>query len=58
MKFWAVLGSGGCREKKFPTAMSAYATFWVGFHNFMWARKHFQIFKKYILASALKCYII
>ena len=42
MRFWAVLGSRGCREKKFPKCHK-YATFWGGFFNFLWARKHFQI---------------
>jgi hypothetical protein len=34
IKFWAVLGSRGCREKKLPTAISmqffgvVFSTFW------------------------------
>ena len=40
MKFWAVLGNLGCREKN----RDMYATFW----------GVFSTFKKYILASALK----
>ena len=33
MKFWAVLGSRGCREKKLPTAISMQI-FWVVFSTF------------------------
>ena len=33
MKFWAVLGSRGCREKKPPNCRK-YATFWGGFLMF------------------------
>ena len=37
MKFWAVLGSRGCREKKpLPTAISMQL-FGDGFFNFLWA---------------------
>ena len=44
MKFWAVLGSQGCREKKLPTAISTYATFWGVFLNLLWAKKKGLIF--------------
>ena len=36
MKFWAVWGSRGCREKK-PSNCHKYATFWDGFFKFLWA---------------------
>ena len=38
MKFWAGLGSWGCREKK-PPKCHKYATFWGGFFNFLWEKK-------------------
>jgi hypothetical protein len=38
MKFWAVLGCGGCREKTTPNCHK-YATFWGGFFNFLWEKK-------------------
>jgi hypothetical protein len=41
MKFWAGLGSRGCREKKTPNCHE-YATFWGGFFNFLWAKKKFK----------------
>ena len=40
MKFWAVLGCWGCREKKTPNC-HRYATFWCGFFNFLWANFYF-----------------
>jgi hypothetical protein len=45
MKFWAVLGSRGCSEKK-PPNCHKYATFWGGFFNFLWAKKESKIFLK------------
>ena len=38
MKFWAVLGNQGCREKKTPNCHK-YATFCGGFFNFLLAKK-------------------
>ena len=38
MKFWAVLGQSGCKEKK-PPDCHKYATFFGGFFNFLWAKK-------------------
>ena len=52
MKFWAVLGRRGCREKN-PPNCHKYATFWGVFFNFLWAKKIFRIFQK-----ILKSYII
>ena len=49
MKFWAVLGSLGCRENKTPNCHK-YATFWGGFFN--WAKK--IKFKKKIAHKKLK----
>jgi hypothetical protein len=43
MKFWAVLGSHGCREKK-PPYCHNYATFWGGFFNVSWAIFYFYFF--------------
>ena len=37
MKFWAVLGSLFCREKK-PPNCHKYATFGGGFFNFLWEK--------------------
>jgi len=53
MKFWAVLGSHGCREKKPPNCHN-YATFWGGFFNILWAIFYFYFFNflKNNLASA------
>jgi hypothetical protein len=56
MKFWAVLGSQGCREKK-PPNCHKYATFWGGFFYFLWRKKNLDFFKN-TLESALKSYII
>ena len=39
MKFWAGLGSQGCREKK-PPKCTKYATIWGVFFNFLWAKKN------------------
>ena len=39
MKFWAVLGSQGCREKKLPTAISMQL-FGVVFFNFFVGKKN------------------
>jgi hypothetical protein len=55
MKFWAVLGSKGCREKK-PCNCRKYATFWGGFFNFLWAKKDSFFFLN-ILEFTLKSYI-
>ena len=52
MKFWAGLGSQGCREKKSPNCHK-YVTFWGVFFNFLFAKKSLDL-KKNILASALK----
>ena len=41
MKFWAVLGSRGCREKKLPTAISMQL-FWVFF--VLMSRNHYDFF--------------
>ena len=51
MKFWAVLGSRGCREKKRVWA-DYEQLFWGVFFNFLWSKKK----KKFenIVASALK----
>ena len=57
MKFWAVLSSQSCREKKsqvLPTALSMQL-FEVIFSTFC-GQKLFLIFFKGILASALKRY--
>jgi hypothetical protein len=54
MKFWAVLGSWGCREKNLPTAISMQL-FEVVLSTFC-GQKTFLIFFKDILASALKSY--
>jgi hypothetical protein len=56
MKFWAVLGSRGCREKNLPTAISMQL-FEVVFSTFCGQKTYLYIFKN-ILASALKSYII
>jgi hypothetical protein len=56
MKFWAVLGSRGCREKKLPTAISMQL-FGVVFSTFCGQKKDLIIFFN-ILASALKSYKI
>ena len=54
MKFCAVLGSWGCSEKKTHNCHK-YATFLVGFFNFLLAKKN--IFKD-IVGSAIKSYMI
>jgi len=41
MKFWAVLGSRGSREKKIPTAISMQL-FGVFFFNFLWAKTYLK----------------
>ena len=51
MKFWAVLGRQGCREKKLPTAMSMQL-FGVVFSTFCGQKE----LKKYFV-SALKSYL-
>jgi hypothetical protein len=56
MKFWAVLGSRGCREKKLPTAIRMQL-FGVIFSTFCVQKKILKIVK-YVLASALKSYTI
>ena len=56
MKFWAVLGRRGCREKKLTTAISMQL-FWVVFSTFC-GQKKIRIFFLNILASTLKSYII
>jgi hypothetical protein len=55
MKFWAVLGSRGCREKNLPTAISMQF-FGVVFSTFC-GQKKFKIKKKNFLSSTLKSYI-
>ena len=50
MKFWAILGSQGCIEKK-PPNCNKYPTFWGDFFNFFLGKKN-------MLASAQKSYII
>ena len=56
MKFWAVLGSPGCREKKLPTAISMQL-FGVVFSTFC-GQNFFLFFFLNIVGSALKSYII
>jgi hypothetical protein len=56
MKFWAVLGSWCCREKKLPTAISMQL-FGVVFSTFSGQKKNYYYFLN-ILASALKSSII
>ena len=41
MKFWAVFGIRGCREKNLPTAISMQL-FRVVFFNFLWAKGKFK----------------
>jgi hypothetical protein len=43
MKFWAVLGSRGCREKNLPTAMSMQL-FEVVFSTFCGQKSTFKFF--------------
>ena len=50
MKFWAVLGSQGCREKKLPTAISMQL-FWVVFSTFCGQKK----FKKKTFMKTFLC---
>jgi hypothetical protein len=57
MKFWAVLGSRGCREKKTPNCHK-YATFRGGFFQFLWAKKKFEFFKKYFSIRTEKLHSI
>jgi hypothetical protein len=45
MKFWAVLGSWGCRGKKLPTAISMQI-FGVVFSTFYGQQKNLQILLK------------
>jgi hypothetical protein len=56
MKFWAVLGSQGCREKKLPTAISMQL-FGLVFSTVCGQENIFN-FEKNILASALKRYMV
>ena len=46
MKFWAVLGSRGCREKNLPTAISMQL-FEVVFSTFCGQKKNLRFLKKY-----------
>jgi hypothetical protein len=46
MKFWAVLGSRGCREKNLPTAISMQP-FEVVFSTFCGQKTIFELKKKY-----------
>ena len=46
MKFWAVLGSRGSREKKLPTAISM-ELFEVVFSTFCGQKKYLKKFQKY-----------
>jgi hypothetical protein len=55
MKFWAVSGSPGCREKK-PLNCHKYAIFGVVFSTFC-GQKKIENFLDNILASSLKSYI-
>jgi hypothetical protein len=43
IKFWAVLGSRGCREKKLPTAISMQL-FGVVFSTFLGQKKDLNFF--------------
>ena len=52
LKFWAVVGSQGCREKKTPHCHK-YATFWGGFLMFS-RSKNIPIYFLNTLASAIK----
>ena len=45
MKFWTVLGSRGCREKKLPIAVCNLLGCF--FFNFLWAKKNLIFFFKY-----------
>ena len=56
MKFWADLGSWGCREKNLPTAKSKQL-FKVVFSTFC-GQNFFLNFSKNMLPYALKNYII
>jgi hypothetical protein len=56
IKFWAVLGSRGCKEKKLPIAISMQL-FEVVFSTFCGQKENLNFFKD-IVASALKSYII
>ena len=56
MKFWAVLGGQGSRDKKIPTAISMQL-FEVDFSTFCGQKNIFISFKN-ILASELKRYVI
>jgi hypothetical protein len=56
MKFWAVLGSRGSREKKPPPNCHKYATFLGWFFQLFVGKKKLR-FLKNILASTLKSYI-
>ena len=53
MKFWAVLGSRGCREKT-PNCHK-YATFWGGFFNFLWVKKMFFCPQKVEKTTSKSC---
>jgi hypothetical protein len=55
MKFWAILDSRGCREKKLSTAISMQL-FGVFFSTFC-DQKNLKFFFLDILAYALKSYI-
>ena len=57
MKFWAVLGSQGCREKNTPNCYK-YATFWGGFFIFLWAKKSLEFKKKYFSIRTEKLHSI
>ena len=54
MKFWAVLGSQGCREKKHLTTAISMQLFGVVFSTFCGQKKHFKNFKKYFSIGTKK----
>ena len=57
MKFWAVLGSGGCREKNLPTAMSIQL-FVVVFSTIRGQKENLDFFKKYCSVRTKELHII
>ena len=58
MKFWAVLGSQGCREKKTPNCHK-YATCRGGFFQFLVGKKKLEFFlKRYFIIRTEKLHSI
>ena len=57
MKFWAVLGRRGCRERKIPTVISSMQLFGVVFQLFV-GKFFFYNFYENMFVFALKSYII